>query len=68
MAKSNPKDIVKRLRQQESEKEKVHLTLRLTKVVIEEFKRACEKQGVGAGKAIEEFMKDFIEATREGKK
>jgi hypothetical protein len=46
----------------------VHLTLRLTKVVVEEFKRACEKQGVGVGQTIEEFMGDFIKAMREGKK
>ena len=68
MVKTNPKDIVKRLKQQEAGKEKVHLTLRLTKAVVEDFKRACEKQGVGAGKAIEEFMKDFVEAMRESKK
>ncbi len=68
MAKSNPRDIIRRLKQQETEKEKVHLTLRLTKVVVDDFKKACEKQGVGVGKAIEEFMKDFVEAIREGKK
>ncbi len=61
---ADPKAIIKRIKTQEIESEKGNITYRLTKTVVENFKRACEKQGVGQGRVIEEFMKDFIASSR----
>lgn len=65
MAKTaDPKAIIKRIKAQNLENEKSNVTYRLTKAVVEEFKRACEKQGVGQGRVLEEFMRDFIGAAK----
>ena len=68
MAKAaDPKAIIKRIKSQDLESEKGNITYRLTKAVVEEFKKACEKQGVVQGRVIEEFMKDFVAASRGSK-
>ena len=61
---SDPKSIVKRLKAQQAEKEKGNITYRLTKLVAEQFKKSCDKQGVVPSRVLEEFMKDFIASER----
>ncbi len=65
MAKAtDPRAIVKRIKAQDLGSEKANVTYRLTKVVVDEFKKACEKQGVGQGRVLEEFMRDFVAASK----
>jgi len=68
MAKTaDPKAIVKRIKAQDIDSEKANVTYRLTKAVVEAFREACEKQGVGQGRVLEEFMRDFVAASKGSK-
>ncbi len=68
MAKTaDPKGIIKRIKAQDAESEKANVTYRLTKAVVESFRDACEKQGVGQGRVLEEFMRDFVAASKGSK-
>ncbi len=65
MAKTaDPKAIIRRIKAQDLESEKANVTYRLTKAVVEAFKEACEKQGVGQGRVLEEFMRDFTSSSK----
>ncbi len=62
------KSIVKRIKDREVGSEKANITYRLTRSVVENFKAACEKEDVVPGQVLEEFMKDFIDQVRGGRK
>jgi hypothetical protein len=44
--------------------EKVNVTYRLTRTVIEDFKKACDKEDLGAGAVLEAFMRRFIASVK----
>ncbi|MEK6704333.1 MAG: chemotaxis protein [Bdellovibrionota bacterium] len=68
MAKTvDPRAIIRRIKAKDLEKTKGNVTYSLTKTVVEEFRRACEKQDVGQGRVLEEFMLSFIEASKGSK-
>ena len=57
------RDIVEKLKAVERGA-KENITFRLSKSVISDFKKACDKQGVKSGATVEELMLLFIKNTK----
>lgn len=54
MKQINPRTVLKRVKDRESDRERV--TLYLSKTTYENFRKFCEAEGVTPSKVVEEFM------------
>ena len=56
----DPKKILKKVKDESSDRHRV--TLYLSKTEYGNFQKACEREGVAASKVVEEFMSAFAKA------
>ena len=59
--KRTSKEVLHRVVERKKGEEKINITFRLTRAVVDAFRNKCEKNSVAMAPVIEEMLRDFIE-------